>query len=158
MHRIVVTCLSVHWMAVFALEAAAAVPAYGVRLVPSLAFVAAHLLVAAMFLWTALAAWGPARGGNEVARLGFSVGALVLAAGALLGGPTGEATSLTAVATQLLALGVTYLVIRAEESSVRNAAPEPDLSGLIAHRLALAAVHGSMLRSLSGRGTKEADG
>ena len=147
MRTILTTSLSVHWMAVFLLLALAAAPSGDEPLAVAAALATGHALVAALFLWTAIAAWGGGRC-DEVAGLALGVAALVLAMAAALDGAPGGA------AMQLAALGVTWLVIRAL-AAAESEPPAVDWSGEVARRLALGAAHGSMLSRLSRRGPAE---
>lgn len=141
--KILVASLSVHWMVIFALAAFSAAPeGAGPLLTPAL-LATGYGLVATLFLWTAIAAWGGSRC-DEIAALAVAVAALVLAAAVSISGMEG------ATAMQIAALGATYLVIRAEAQTE----PPPatiDWSGEMARRLALGAAHGSMLSRLSQR-------
>ena len=144
MRKILIASLSVHWTVVFALAAFSAAPVDAAAILPAVGFATAHGLVAALFLWSALAALCDERC-DGIAALAIAVAAPVLAAGIAVSGMQGAA------AMQMAALAATWLVIRAETP------PEPavrvvDRSGEVARRLAIGAAHGSMLSRLSRRG------
>lgn len=150
MPKILIISLSTHWAVVFAHCALAAAPQFAAPVVAMAAAQATgHALVAALFLWTALAAWA-GEDGEGVARLALSVAALVLGAQTILQGPDAMA------AIWLAGLAATYLVIRAE-TAAREEQPAVDWSGEVARRLALAAAHGSMLSRLSRRAPGEGE-
>lgn len=148
--KILLVSLSVHWTVVFALSALSAAPAEAGPLLPAAALAIGYGLAAALFLWAALAAWGGERC-DEIAALAVASAALVLAASVAVSGIAGAA------AMQVAALGVTWLVIRAEASH-EPAPPPADRSGEVARRLALGAAHGSMLSRLSQRGPAGGEG
>lgn len=154
MQRILITSLSVHWTIMFALAAfrigaaAAGAPA-------AAALAGAHALVAMLFLWMGVSVWGAAQGGTDrIVRSVIAAAVLVLAIATLAGGGGDEPLSSAANATQLAALGVTYLVGRAEEAAIAGEQRgTAQLSGAFARRLAVAAAHGAMLARLSKRDT-----
>ena len=155
MQRILITSLSVHWTIVFALAAFQAGGMQAEAPATAALLAIAHALVAILFLWLGTVAWGRKPGETDtVARLAFAVAALVLAAGALVDGLSGQPLPLAMTATQLAVLGVTYLVVGAEDASAGRQAGTEELSGAFARRLALAAAHGSMLTRLSRRSAR----
>lgn len=149
MRKILITSLSVHWTVVFAHSALTAAPQMAAPAAWAAILATGHALVAALFLWTALAAWAGEEGG-DVARLALSVAALVLGVQTILQGQDAMA------AMSLAALAATYLVVRAE-AAAREEQPAVDWSGEVARRLALAAAHGSMLSRLSQRAPGEGE-
>lgn len=155
MHRVLVSCLSLYWVVVFAMAAAGLVSVDATAPGPwQVALACGHTLVSALFLWSALVAWawqGDHTGDVEdVASLALAVAAIALAAATALAGPAAAAQSAATTAIQLAALGATFLVIRGEAG--RRSETEPDPSQAVARRLAARAAHGSMLSRLSGRG------
>lgn len=154
MQRILITSLSVHWTVVFAFAAFQAAGMHPQETAIAAMLAVAYALAATLFLWLALTAWG--RGAGEVdavAGLALAMAALALAAGLILDWMAGGAPPLMLAATQVAALGVTHLVIRAGEPSAVTADGTRGLSGAFARRLALSAAHGSMLTRLSRRDT-----
>lgn len=149
MQRILITSLSVHWTIMFGL-AAFQISASATGVLAAAALAGAHALVAMLFLWLAVSVWGRASGeGDEIARSAFAGAVLVLAAATLAGDAP---LTMAASATQLAALGVTYLIVRDEEAAFAGGQPgTKQLSGAFARRLALAAAHGAMLTRLSKR-------
>ena len=152
MQRILITNLSVHWTIVFAFAAFQAAGIHEQQPVFAATLAVANALAATIFVWMAFTAWGREAVEIEaVARLALSVAALVLAGGLLVEWASGAVPSLMLAATQIAALGVTYLVARADDEPAKIAAGTEDLSGAFARRLALSAAHGSMLTRLSRR-------
>lgn len=154
MRKILLVSLSVHWTVVFALSAFSAAPAVAGPLLPAAVLATGHGLAAALFLWTALTAWGEGRC-DEIAAVAVAVAALALAASVVASGTVPGIGDVAAM--QIAALGATWLVIRAEAQHQ----PEPpvfDWSGEVARRLALGAAHGSMLSRLSRRGPTGGEG
>lgn len=162
MPRILIASLALHWTVMFAVQVIRAGEAASVAsgaAIPAVAAVA-YSLAAALFLWTALAAWGreQADGSGEIARLALVVAVSAIAVGAGVTVVSGGAPEIHALAMQLAALVATYLVIRFEEAEAAMQ-PEPeDRSGALARRLAVGAAHGTMLSRLAARGPQGVDG
>ncbi len=165
MQKILVTSLAVYWAVLFALGACGIAELSAATHAPDMvatAMATAHALVALLFLWTGVAAWGARDdGADDVARLALGTAVLLLAAvGVHEALATGTPTPGNASAMQLAALAATYLVIRVEEAAREREAPPADYSSAVARRMAAGAAHGSMLSRLSRRGPEiaESDG
>lgn len=162
MSRILIASLALHWTVVFGVQAVGAGEAASLTSDPALPAVAAvaYSLAAAVFLWTALAAWSPepAGGSGEVARLALVIAVPAIVAGAGAAAISGGRPQMGVLAMQLAALAATYLVIRFEEEQASMQPSSEDRSGALARRLAVGAAHGSMLSRLAARGPQGVDG
>jgi len=155
MRNVLTICLSGHWAVVFALSAAQA--AAGASHSAGLAAVATgEMLAATLFSWAAVAAWARrAKVSDDVAdiaRAAIGVGGLMLALGAVVHGRLdGTAAALSETAIPLAALGVSFLVMRAEQGRGAEEPAAESESRAQARRLAVAAAHGTLLSRLSRR-------
>ncbi|TYR33779.1 hypothetical protein FY036_06945 [Mesorhizobium microcysteis] len=165
MHKILITSLSVYWTVVFALAASGAgtLSAAGLEQagLGDATLAIANALVAALFLWTAIATWArvpgaPSGGYDDVARVAFTAASLVLSAAALVEGLGGEQVS-PMIGIKFAALAASYLVIRMEERAGEQEPAVVDYSYAVARRLAVGAAHGSMLSRLTRRGPDTAE-
>jgi hypothetical protein len=155
MHRILVTVVSLYWFQGFALRAADAAGLGGAWLpeVWSTATLAslAFALVAALFLWAAIASFGgPEEGTADVVAMATCAAIVTLAvvAPATGQGPGGNLSAELGV--HVSALCATWLVARVADSSTESRSAEDRSTGQ-ARRMAADAAHGSMLARLSGR-------
>lgn len=153
MKTILIASLCAFWAATYSVGCGRAIGIGAVDgAVETGALAIAQALVAVLFVWCGVCAvlgQRSARGDVlDVARLAFA-GATVVSAAMVVSGVGPISTgSLTA---QLAALGVTYLVVRAEAAAlgVPQQATQP---GDTARLLALGAVHGTLLARRSRRG------
>ena len=159
MRRILTISLSAHWTAVFAIMAAKAAMARApgaeglAWLVPP-ALAIGHGVIAALFLWTVVAAIGGRReegGAAAIARPAFAAATFVLTLGVVAAYAGIGPQSISLAAVQLAALGATYLVVRMEDAEAGRPVEQPDYSHAVARRMAAGAAHSSMLTRLSGR-------
>lgn len=161
----IVLCL--HWAVVFAVMAAVCLPGehvmsaavFGVALpVPvgasgiavSTILALAFSLASALQLWAMLAVGiGDGEGADDVLRLAYTVGCVVLAL-LLVAGLADPANGLMpAVAAHQAALLASWLAVRAERQAATAA--DPDLGRGAARTIAASAAHGSALARISGR-------
>ena len=152
MRNVLSICLSAHWAVMFALSAAQG--AGGAGHGPGLAMLATgEMLVSVLFAWVALTAWAgrtqPSCDISELLRPAVGLAGLVIAFGAVRAGMNGAAAPLSATALPMVALGVSYLVMRLEHAREEMPAGSATGSRDVARVRAVAAAHGTVLARLA---------
>lgn len=152
MRNVLSICLSVHWAVMFALSAAQA--AGGASHGPGLAMLATgEMLVSVLFAWVALTALAgrtrPSCDVSDLLRPAVGLAGLVIAFGAVRAGMDGAGAPLSATALPMVALGVSYLVMRFEHGREDVSAGSAKGSRDAARVRAVAAAHGTVLARLA---------
>lgn len=158
MNRVVIAGLAAHWVVLFGLMAFQAAGfgtgGQAALSVPGFALAGVLALVAALYAWLCLAGLSAScRQARQIADIAeAATGCAVLAVTGLWLAGWEQAlvgASRTALAAQVAALAVTYMAVR--YALTRVAPQRTDTATAVARRLALGAVHNSMLGRFSGR-------